>query len=100
MTAPTAGPASPAATVERIRELVQDALRPERLEIHDDSAAHAGHAGAAGGKGHFRLHVVSERFAGLTPLARHRLVHQVLAELLETRIHALALKTDAPGERR
>lgn len=93
-------PASAAATVERIRALVQDALRPERLEIHDDSARHAGHAGAAGDKGHFRLHIVSERFAGLAPLARHRLVHEALAELLETRIHALALRTDAPGERR
>jgi BolA protein len=92
--------ASPEATVERIRALVQDALRPERLEIHDDSAAHAGHAGAAGGKGHFRLHIVSERFTGMAPLARHRLVHEVLAGLLATRIHALTLKTDAPGERR
>lgn len=100
MANPAPGPVSPADTVERIRSLVQDALRPERLDIHDDSAAHAGHAGAAGGKGHFRLHIVSERFAGMPPLARHRLVHEVLAGLLETRIHALVLKTDAPGERR
>ena len=94
-------PQSPesAATVERIRSLVQDALRPEALEIADESAAHAGHA-SAGGKGHFRLHIVSERFVGLSRLERHRLVHTVLAELLDSRIHALALKTDAPGERR
>lgn len=88
-----------AATVERIRSLVQDALRPVALEIDDESAAHAGHA-SAGGMGHFRLQIVSERFVGLSRLERHRLVHSVLAELLGTRIHALALKTDAPGERR
>ena len=88
-----------AATVERIRALVQDALRPLALEVTDNSAAHAGHAGAGGG-GHFRLHVVSERFVGLSRLERHRMVHALLAELLDSRIHALALKTDAPGERR
>jgi len=94
-------PQSPesAATVDRIRALVQDALGPQALEIEDQSAAHAGHAGAGGG-GHFRLHIVSERFVGLSRLERHRLVHSVLAELLDSRIHALALKTDAPGERR
>jgi BolA protein len=88
-----------AATVERIRSLVQDALRPLALQITDNSAAHAGHAGAGGG-GHFQLHIVSERFVGLSRLERHRMVHAVLAELLDSRIHALALKTDAPGERR
>lgn len=87
------------ATVERIRALVQDALGPSVLEIKDESAAHAGHAGAGSG-GHFRLHVVSERFVGLSRLERHRLVHSVVAELLGSSIHALALKTDAPGERR
>jgi BolA protein len=98
---PARFPQSPdsAATVERVRALVQDALRPQELEIRDDSAAHAGHAGAGGG-GHFRLHIVSERFVGLSRLERHRLVHSLLAELLDSRIHALALKTDAPGERR
>lgn len=94
-------PLSPesAETVERIRALVQDALRPDALQIDDESAAHAGHA-SAGGKGHFRLHIVSERFVGLSRLERHRLVHGLLAELLDSRIHALALRTDAPGERR
>jgi BolA protein len=98
---PAGLPQSPesAATVEHIRALVQDALRPLVLEITDNSAAHAGHAGAGGG-GHFRLQIVSERFVGLSRLERHRLVHALLAELLDSRIHALALKTDAPGERR
>jgi BolA protein len=90
--------ATAATTVERIRALVQDALRPLVLDIEDDGAAHAGHASA--GKGHFRLHIVSERFVGLSRLERHRLVHALLAELLDSRIHALALRTDAPGERR
>jgi len=82
--------------VERIRALVQDRLAPLRLEIRDDSAAHAGHAG--GGKGHYRLQIVAACFSGLTLVQRHRLVHDALAELLPERIHALSLVTRAPEE--
>ena len=83
--------------VERIRAVVQDAFHPVRLEIRDDSAAHAGHVGG-GGKGHFRLLIVSEQFSGKTLLQRHRLVHEALASLLESDIHALVLHTKAPEE--
>ena len=84
--------------VERIRALVQDRLRPQRLEIRDDSAAHAGHAGATDGTGHFRLLVVADCFSGRTLVQRHRLVHDALAELLRDEIHALALVTKSPDE--
>ena len=83
--------------VERIRTVVQDALRPVRLEIRDDSAAHVGHAGG-GGKGHFKVLIVSELFSGKTRLQRHRLVHEALASLLESDIHALVLNTKSPEE--
>jgi len=91
-------PSGAAARVERIRALVQDALHPERLEIQDESALHAGHAGSAGGKGHFRLLIVSDAFSGRTLVQRHRLVHDALAPLLETDIHALALSTRTRDE--
>jgi BolA protein len=87
----------PAERVERIRAVVQDTLHPVRLEIRDDSAAHAGHHGG-GGKGHFYVRIVSDAFSGKSLVERHRLVHDALAELLETDIHALALSTKAPDE--
>jgi BolA family transcriptional regulator, general stress-responsive regulator len=83
--------------VDRIRALVQDALRPLQLDIVDDSAAHVGHA-SAGSKGHFRVIVVADQFTGLSRLQRHRLVQGILAPLYETDIHALALTTRAPDE--
>ena len=86
-----------ATRVERIRTVVQDSFHPIRLEIRDDSAAHVGHAGG-GGKGHFSIRIVSEVFTGKSQLQRHRLVHDALAALLETDIHALALSTKAPDE--
>ena len=86
-----------ASRVERIRTVVQDRLHPVRLEIRDDSAAHAGHTGG-GGKGHFYVRIVSEVFSGKSLVERHRLVHDALAALLESDIHALALSTKAPDE--
>ena len=86
-----------AARVERIRAVVHDSLHPVQLEIRDDSAAHAGHHGA-GGMGHFYVRVVSDAFSGKSLVERHRLVHDALAALLETDIHALALTTRTPDE--
>ena len=86
-----------ASRVERIRAVVQDSLHPVRLEIRDDSAAHVGHAGG-GGMGHFHLRIVSEAFSGKSLVERHRLVHDALAALLQTDIHALALITKTPDE--
>lgn len=61
------------------------------LVLRDDSALHAGHAGAAGGGAHVHVRLQSPRLAGLSRLARHRLVHEALGDLMRQRIHALSL---------
>ena len=87
-----------ASTPARMRLLLQQAFAPVRLEIEDESAAHAGHAGAQGGGGHYRVYLVSDRFGGLPRLARHRLVYDALRDLMQRDIHALALSLVTPGE--
>ena len=84
--------------VERIRGLLEAALSPQSLEVVDDSARHAGHAGARDGRGHFNVDIVSEAFAGLLPLARHRKVYAALGNMMETDIHALSIRARTPGE--
>jgi BolA family transcriptional regulator, general stress-responsive regulator len=74
------------------------ALQPDRLEIADDSALHAGHEGAKSGGGHFRLTIVSPQFAGKNTLARHRMIYAALGPLMQAQIHALAIRAYAPGE--
>jgi BolA protein len=75
------------------------ALEPVRLDLVDESAQHAGHAGAApGGQTHWRLSIVSPRFAGQPTLARHRMVYQALGELMQNPIHALAITARSPEE--
>lgn len=82
-----------------IRRKLDAALGPLRLDIVDESARHAGHAGARpGGETHFRVEIVSPHFAGLSRIARQRLVHEVLAQELKDRVHALSLKALAPEE--
>jgi BolA protein len=78
------------------REL-QAALHPDVLDVQDDSHLHAGHAGAREGR-HFSVRIVSARFAGLSRVARHRLVYDALHTLIPRGIHALAIDAKAPEE--
>ncbi|MEO5860919.1 MAG: BolA family protein [Burkholderiales bacterium] len=73
-------------------------LEPHSVGIVDDSAAHAGHAGAASGGGHYQLTIVSQRFAGKTQLARHRLIYQALGDLMQRHIHALSITAYPPDQ--
>ena len=84
-------------TVQRIEHLLA-ALEPESIEVIDVSASHAGHAGAREGGGHYELIVVSPRFTGKSRIERHRMVYEALGPLMRREIHALALRTYAPGE--
>ena len=74
------------------------ALDPVSIEIEDDSAKHAGHAGARSGGGHFRLTIVSPRFAGCKTMEKHRLVYDALGPLMKREIHALSITARSPDE--
>lgn len=83
---------------DAIRAALVAALQPTELELADESHRHAGHAGARDGRGHFALRITSEAFAGLAPLARHRVVYAALGTLMQTDIHALSIVARVPGE--
>ena len=90
---------STAPLTDIIAERLRDALSPTRLEVVNESHLHAGHAGDDGtGETHFRVEVESPALAGLSRVARQRLVNRALADLLAGRIHALAIRASAPGE--
>jgi BolA protein len=76
-----------------------DALQPVSVELVDESEQHHGHAGwREGGGTHWRLAIVSPRFAGQSPVARHRMVYQAIGELMHNPIHALAITAQTPEE--
>lgn len=82
-----------------IEARLRAALSPERLAVIDDSEKHRGHAGHDGsGESHFTVDITSSRFIGESRVARQRMVNAALADLLREKVHALAIKTRAPGE--
>ncbi len=83
--------------VAMIRQRLVDALHPESLSIEDDSAQHIGHASAGGG-GHFTVTIVSNKFNGLNLIKRHRIVYAAVADMMNSEIHALSMKTYTPEE--
>ena len=83
------------------------AFHPERLSIVNESHLHAGHHhhgsdhhGTYDGTGetHFRVRIVSPVFTGMSRIARHRAVNELLAAELAGGVHALAIQPAAPGE--
>ncbi|GAB4263905.1 MAG: BolA family transcriptional regulator [Methylomicrobium sp.] len=85
-------------TTEVIRKLLNDALKPEQLEILDNSAAHAGHVGAQSGGGHYHVTIVADAFEGKTLVQRHQLIYQALGDMMKQQIHALGINAMTPSE--
>ena len=86
----------PATTVEytaAITAQLTQALVPTQLEVIDESAEHAGHVGAnAEGFGsHVRVRIASPKFAGISRVAKHRLVYQAMQNFIDDGLHALAI---------
>jgi BolA protein len=82
-----------------IKEKLIAAFNPVALDVVNDSSKHAGHASTPGtGESHFSVRVVAPAFAGKSRVERHRMVNAALADLLQGKVHALAISALAPGE--
>lgn len=78
-----------------IETKLRDALEPTHLEVVNESHMHNVPKGS---ETHFKVVVVSERFAGLSPVKRHQLVYGTLAAEMRAGVHALAITSRAPAE--
>jgi len=88
---------------QRIEDVLTASFPPEKFELRDESAMHAGHAGRIGhadGETHFHVTLVSAAFAGVSRVERSRLVHELLAAEFSTGLHALSLTLRTPEEAR
>lgn len=82
-----------------IETKLTQSFEPSTLEIVDQSHLHAGHAGAPeGGESHFRVRIVSAKFAGQNRVVRQRAVNAALKDELAGPVHALSIQALAPGE--
>ena len=83
------------ANAQEVQQHLQQALQPTRIEVLDESAAHAGHAGNPDGNSfgtHLRVRVASPLFAGRSRVAAHRLVYDACQGFLARGLHALAIE--------
>ncbi len=80
---------------QRIQNLIVQELDPLHLELIDETSQHNA---PADGESHFKLLVVSDRFGTLKPIARHRLIHDLLKAEFANGLHALAMHTWTPEE--
>ena len=85
-------------TTELIKQLLTDTIKPDLLEIIDNSASHAGHAGTRSGGGHYHVTLVSEVFEGKSLVQRHQLVYKALGDMMKQQIHALGINALSPSE--
>jgi BolA family transcriptional regulator, general stress-responsive regulator len=82
-----------------MRRRLEEALRPTRLDLVDDSEAHRGHGGYnPAGESHFTLTIESPAFAGKTRIERQRLVYAALGDLMRERVHALSIRATVSNE--
>lgn len=87
---------------QRILEKMK-VLKPEQIQLQNDSQKHASHVqhlGANGftGETHYQLNIVSGLFVGKSRLERQRMVMDLLKDEFITGLHALEIKAKAPGE--
>lgn len=76
---------------QRIEQALRQAFPGDTVVVTDLSREHHGHAGYDPEGSHFRVRVLSGRFAGKGTLARHRLVYDVLDPLLRQEVHSITL---------
>jgi BolA protein len=83
--------------LQKIENKLRLAFAPLELSVEDDSHLHVGHVGARDGKGHFRILIIAEAFAGKSVIQCHRLIYNALNDLIQSDIHALSIEARAPG---
>lgn len=85
-------------TVDTIKQKLNETLKPDLIEITDNSAAHAGHAGVQQGGGHYNVTLVADIFTGKSLVQRHQLIYQALGDMMKQEIHALGINALTPSE--
>lgn len=82
---------------DTITAKLTDKFAPAFLDVIDESMLHHGHAGwREGGETHFRVRIATRHFDGMSRVAQHRAVMDVLDAELKDRVHALAIEVLPP----
>lgn len=75
-----------------LHDAIVQAFAPSVLEVINESD---NHAVPPGSETHWKVVIVSDAFAGLSPVARHRAVNKAVAGI---KLHALSIQACTPAE--
>lgn len=78
-----------------IHDKLVDAFAPAALQVLNESHMHSVPKNS---ETHFKVVVVSEKFAATPLVKRHRMVNEVLAEELQGPVHALSILAYTPDQ--
>jgi len=78
-----------------MRAKLAEAFDPLELQVINESSMHSVPPGS---ESHFKIVIVSNGFAGLNLVARHRAVNQVLQFEIDGGVHALSIEARTPTE--
>ena len=78
-----------------IEQKIASSLTPSHLEVINESSMHNVPPGS---ESHFKLVVVSDRFAGESRVKRQQAVNRILAAEFAAGLHALSMQTLTPVE--
>jgi stress-induced morphogen len=73
-------------TAEEIETRIKKEIEDAEVVIKD----------MTGGQDHWDVEVVSETFAGVSPVNQHRMVYAAFTDVMGGALHALKLKTRTP----
>lgn len=80
---------------DRLHQLLSENFTPVYLELENESHQHSVPADS---ETHFKLLLVSEKFQGLSRVARQQAVYQVLKEEFSSGLHAFTQRLLTPEE--
>ncbi len=76
-------------TPEQVETMIKTGLPDAEVQVQD----------LTGGGDHYQVTVVSPAFEGKTLIQQHQMVYRAVNQAMSTEaIHALSLKTSAPGQ--
>ena len=75
-------------STDQVKNMIENGLEGSTVEVND----------LTGTGDHFEATVVSEAFTGLSLIKQHQLVYAALGDAMAGPVHALKLKTMAPGQ--
>lgn len=81
--------------LERITQKLGETLQLQHLDVLDESS---GHNVPEGAESHFKVVAVSDEFAQLSRINRHRTINELLEAEFTAGMHALAIHAYSPDE--